>query len=346
LRKIRVGIIGTGGIARGAHMPAYKRVEGVEMVAVCDKYPAVAQQAAAEFDVPHVFTRYRDLLAMDEIEAVSICTPNAYHAEQTIAALEAGKHVLVEKPMSVTAADGLAMVKAAKKTGKKLQVGLNNRFRPDAQALKAFIQAGKLGRIYAARALCTRRRGIPSWGVFTVKKESGGGPLLDLGVHILDLTLWLMGLPEPVSVSGVTFAEIGMRKPPKTGWQWDPKKFDVEDMAVALIRFKNRAVVMLESSWAANIPGGGEFNSILIGTEAGAQLSPLKIFGEYDGYIADIQPEVPRDEGTHYLSAKGFIEAIRKNKPVPIPGEEALITTRILDAVYKSAARGKEVPVP
>jgi len=327
-------------------MPAYKRIEGVEMVAVCDRVKASAQAAAKEFEVPRVCARPRDLLAMEEIDAVDICTPNAYHAPLAIAALEAGKHVVVEKPMSVTAAEGKAMVAAARKAKKKLMVSLNNRFGPNAQALKGFVAAGRLGRVYFARALCTRRRGIPSWGVFTSKKESGGGPLLDLGVHILDLTLWAMGLPEPVSVSGLTWAEIGMRKPPKTGWQWDPKKFEVEDMAAALIRFKGNVAVMLESSWAANIPGGGEFNAVLVGTEAGAQLSPLKLFGEYDGYVADIEPEMPRDEGSHYLCLRGFIEAIRKDRAVPIPGEEALITTRILDAVYKSAQRGKEVPVP
>jgi len=345
LRKIRIGIIGTGGIGRGAHMPAFKRVEGVEIVAVCDKNRASAERAAQEFEVPRVFTRPRDLLKMEEIDAVSICTPNAYHAPLTIDALKAGKHVIVEKPMAMTAAEGRAMVETARRTRKKLMVCLNNRFRPEAQALKAFIQAGKLGKIYFARALCTRRRGIPGWGVFTSKKESGGGPLLDIGVHILDLTLWLMGLPEPVAVSGVTFAELGIKKPPKTGWPWDPKKFEVEDLAVALIRLKNGAAVTLEASWAANIPEG-EFNALLMGTKAGAQLSPFKIVGEYEGYIADTTLEMPRDEGTHYLAAKGFIEAIRKNGKVPIPGEEALVTTRILDAIYKSAAQGKEVRVP
>jgi len=345
VKKLRVGIIGTGGIGRGAHLPAYQRLENVELVAACDKVKAAAERAAQEFGIPRVFTRYRDMLKLEELDAVSICTPNAYHCEQTVEALLAGKHVLVEKPLAVNAQEGEAMVAAARKSGKKLMCSLNNRFRSDAQALKELIEAGSLGDIYFARALATRRRGIPGWGVFTQKRHSGGGPLLDIGVHILDLTLWLMGFPEPHSVLGATYAKIGNRKPAKGGgWHWDPAKFDVEDLAAGFIRFKNGASVVLEASWAANI-ADGDFKSVLMGTKGGAEFGPLKVYTEYQGYVADVVPSVPRDEGSHYLCIRSFVDSCLKDKPVAIPGEQALITTRILDAIYKSGRLGREVKV-
>lgn len=343
MAKVKVGIIGTGGIAKGAHIPGYQAIEDVEIVALCDISPKVVEEAGEKFKVANVFTDYRKLLEMEEIDAVSVCTHNAAHMKPTIDALEAGKHVLVEKPIALNAEEGRKMVEAARRTGRKLMVGMTHRFRPRTQALKDLIRQGRLGEIYFAKSFATRRRGIPGWGVFTNKALQGGGPLIDIGVHILDLTLWFMGFPKPVSVLGATYAKIGTRKPALgSDWTWDHRKFEVEDLGVGLIRFENGATLFLEASFAANIEKG-EFNCLLYGDKGGAELDPFRIYTEYSGMLADITPVGIQEPSAFPREMAAFVEAVRKDKPVPIPGEEALVTTRILDAIYESSEKGKEV---
>jgi predicted dehydrogenase len=343
-----IGIIGSGGIARGAHMPGYKACEseGVRILACADVNADTARLAAEQFDVPHVFTDYRQLLAMDEIDAVSICTPNYLHAQPTIDALEAGKHVLVEKPLAMDAAEGKAMVEAARRTGKKLQVGFMTRFQSAAQALKRFVDAGEMGDIYFARAQAMRRRGIPGWGVFTQKDKQGGGPLIDIGVHILDLTLWLMGHPKPTYCSGQTYAKFG----PREGvlglmGQWDPSIFTVEDFAVGLIRFDNGATLVLESAFVANQEAREVFNTELFGTEGGCSYNPCKMFFEKHRTLLDATPAFLPQVKAHEAEVKAFVQAIREDTPVPVTGEQALMTTQIIDAIYRSSEAGREVPV-
>ena len=200
-RPVGIAFIGSGGIAQNAHMPAYKKLQDegkAKIVAVCDVNEETAKAAAAKFDVPHVFTDYAQMLKMDEMDAVDVCTPNYLHKQPVMDAFAAGKHVMCEKPLAINAIEGEEMVAAGHKAGKKFQVALNIRFGAAPQAVKRFIDDGKIGEIYYARAHALRRRGVPGWGVFTQKDKQGGGPLIDIGVHILDLTLWLMGYPEPV----------------------------------------------------------------------------------------------------------------------------------------------------
>ena len=345
MRRVRVGIIGSGGIAQGCHMPGYQQLPEVELFAVADINRQTAQQAAEKFSVPHVFTDYHELVAMPEIDAVSVCTPNAFHKDPTIAALRAGKHVLVEKPIAVNAEEGLAMARAARRAGKLLMVGLNNRFGAATQALKRAIDAGSLGEVYFAEAVATRRRGIPGWGAFTQRSKSGGGALVDIGVHILDLTLYLMGLPKPVSVSGVAAAKFGRRTDLSAtagGWRWDPRKFDVDDFGVGFVRFRGGASMMLKASWAGNI-GDPAFNSTLWGTEGGCRLHPPAIYREEHGSLVDIAPVELPQVNTHAHEIGLFVEAIRNGSPSPIPAEEVLITQRILDGIYESSTTGQEV---
>lgn len=344
-KKLHIGIIGSGGIAQACHMPAYRALEDVEILAVADVDPKTAQKAAKQFSVKHVFDDYRDLVAMDEIDAVSVCTPNAFHKDPTVAALGAGKHVLVEKPIAVNAREGEEMLKAAQAAGKILQVGLNNRFAANTQALKRAVDAGALGEIYFAEAVATRRRGIPGWGAFTQKSKSGGGALVDIGVHILDLTLYLMGFPKPVAVSGVTAAKFGPRKDLSAtagGWRWDPTKFDVDDFGVGLVRFECGATLTLKASWAGHI-GDAAFNSTIWGTEGGCKWDPATIYREENGSLVDcVLTELPK-VASHAEEVRLFVEAIREDKPSPVPAEEALVTQRILDAIYESGVTGKEV---
>jgi predicted dehydrogenase len=348
VRKLGIGIIGSGGIARGAHMPGYKACEeqGVRILAVSDINPDVARRAGEEFEVPHIFTDYRKLLQMDEIDAVSVCTPNYLHMQPTVDALKAGKHVLVEKPLAMNGVEGKAMVDAATRTGMKLQVGFMSRFQSTSQALKRFIDAGEMGEIYFARAQAMRRRGIPGWGVFTQKDKQGGGPLIDIGVHILDLTLWLMGHPRPLLCSGRTYAKFG----PREGvlglmGQWDPKKFTVEDFAVGLVRFDNGATLVLESSFVANQEQRDIMNTELFGTEGGCSYRPCKMFFEKHKTLIDVTPAYLPDVKAHTEEVRAFVNAILDDTPVPVTGEEALMTTQIIDAIYRSTEQGREVPV-
>ncbi len=222
-----------------------------------------------------VYEDYRQLIARKDIEVVHVCTPNSSHSEITVAALHAGKHVMCEKPMAKTSAEAKAMLDAAKATGKKLTIGYQNRFRSDSQFIKSLCDKGELGDIYLGKAFATRRRGVPIWGVFMNKELQGGGPLIDLGTHALDLTLWMMNNYEPVSALGSTYDMIGKMGSPANGMgAWDPAKYEVEDSAFGMVKFKNGATVVLEASWAINMIVANEAMTMLMGTKAGADMFP------------------------------------------------------------------------
>lgn len=345
-KDIKVGVIGAGGIARGAHMPGYLATKGVKVVAVCDIIESAVEKFAKDYDIKNVFTDYNDLVEMDELDAVSVCTPNNFHAGPTVAALEAGKHVLCEKPIAGDAKDGQKMVDAAKKSKKILQIGLHQRFQSSSRLLKKYIEEGELGQIYYARVVAMRRRGIPSWGTFVQKKMSTGGPLVDIGVHQLDLMVWLMGCPKPIGVAGHAYTMLGDRKDVAPGdWgMWDVDNFDVEDFAVAYIRFENEITATLETSWAAHFGNVGP--SFILGDKGGICLSPIQIYKDQGGSMVDITPQVPRNrEDPHTTEVKAFINAIREGLPSPVPGEEALRITKIFDAVYKSTKTGAMVTI-
>ncbi len=350
-KPIGIAIIGTGYIGQGAHLPAYQKMqdEGLaRIVAVCDINEEALRAASEKFGIAHTFTDYRKMLEMDEIAAVDVCTPNYLHKQPVVDALAAGKHVLCEKPLAVNAQEGAEMVAAGRAAGKQLGVALNVRFGAGAQAVKRFIDDGRLGEIYYARAHALRRRGIPGWGLFTQKDKQGGGPLIDIGVHILDLTLWLMGHPEPVSVTGQTYAKFGTREGVLgLMGQWDPKTFTVEDFAAGFIRFKGGAALSLESSFAANI-AENQFHTTLLGMEGGAQLYPsddskTRLFREESGTLTDTTPVFLPRVGTHEAELRAFVQALADDAPVPVPGEQGLLVTRLLDALYESAETGREV---
>lgn len=348
---VGIALIGTGHIGQKAHLPAFQKMqeEGkVRLVAICDVDEDALQTAAAKFQVVQTFTDYRKMLELGEIDAVDVCTPNYLHKQPVIDSFAAGKHVICEKPLAINAIEGAEMVAAGHAAGKQFQVALNMRFGAGPQAVKRFIDDGKLGEIYYARAHALRRRGIPGWGLFTQKDKQGGGPLIDIGVHILDLTLWLMGYPEPVSTTGQTYAKFGHREGVLgLMGQWDPKTFTVEDFAAGFIRFANGATLSLESSFAANI-AENQFHTSIFGTEGGAYLEPnqeanTRIFREESGALTDTTPVFLSKIGTHEAELRAFVQAIADDTPVPVPGEQGLMVTRILDALYQSAETGREV---
>ncbi len=355
-KKLRVGIIGTGGIANGKHMPNLAKCPEVEMVAFCDIVEERAVQAAEKYGVEgaQVYTDYKELLKDKSIDVVHVCTPNWIHAEQSIAALNAGKHVMCEKPMAKTSAEAQAMLDAAKRSGKKLTIGYQNRQRADSLYLKTLCDAGELGDIYFAKAQAIRRRGVPTWGVFLDEEKQGGGPLIDIGTHALDLTLWVMNNYDWVSVTGSVFKKLRGRENAANPWgPWDPKKYTVEDSAFGFIKFKNGATVILEASWALNTLETREATCVLCGTEAGADFGDgLRLNGEKFSRLYVTKPDLKsggvafyegKQESPAFLEARKWIDALLNDTdPVVLPGQAAVVT-QILEAVYKSAATGQPV---
>ena len=255
--KLRVALIGAGGIA-GAHMRYYQDMDDVEMVAAVDVVLERAQKYCEEYEIPAAYADYEEMLRQVAPDAVSVCTPNGLHAPCSIAALDAGAHVLVEKPLAMNAREGQKMLDAAEKNGKKLIIGFQNRYDPKTQFIKKLVDDGELGTVLYARVQALRRRGIPNWGVFGRKDLQGGGPLIDIGVHMLEATHYAMGAPKPVAASGSTYTYIG-DKPSNviSNWpNWDYKTYTVEDLAVGHIRFANGAMLSIETSFAAHIEKG------------------------------------------------------------------------------------------
>jgi predicted dehydrogenase len=343
--KTKIGLIGVGNISQAVHIPALRKHPDVEIVAVCDIREDELNKVADDLGVKYRFENYEDLLKLDEIEAVDICTPNYMHADPTVKALLSGKHVFVEKPIAHTVEQGQAMVDAARKSGKQLMVGYCRRWFAESCALKRFIEAGDMGEVYYAHVQAMRRRGIPGWGVFTQKDKQGGGPLIDIGCHLLDLTFWLMGHPKPVSVSGLTYAKFGHRSD-VLGLlgQWDYNNFTVEDFAVGLVRFEDGSSLTVESSFAANIEKD-VINTQLMGTEGGCRLDPLKIFREERKTLIDVTPVFLPTVNAYEGELYDFIAALRNGTPVPVTGEEGLIVTKVIEALYKSAAEGREISI-
>ncbi|SDX14183.1 Gfo/Idh/MocA family protein [Paenibacillus sp. CF384] len=351
-KKLKVGVIGAGGIFQWAHSEPLKNHPELEIVAICDIDLEKAKAAAEQHGIPQAFSDYRDVIALADVDIIDICTPNLFHSEIAVAALEAGKHVFCEKPDAVSPEEALRMKEASEKSGKTLMVMRNNRFRPASQYIKRWIDQGNLGEAYAGRCGWTRRRGIPGkGGWFTTKELSGGGPLIDLGVHFIDLSIWFMGNPKPVSVTGATYTkfadaeDIAGSEHSKFGSKSeDEGTFDVEDLAIGFIRFDNGASLQIEFSWASNIEQEENFVE-LRGTKAGFKFSngKLGIFGEDQGVVTDMVPHVGEDNGGHGANLYHFVDVIQgREKPI-FTIDQGVDMIKILSAIYESARTGSEV---
>lgn len=344
MSQLRVGIIGTGSIARGRHIPSFQKHGKVALVAASDAVQASVEQTAAEFGIPATYTDYREMFERENLDAVSICTPNKFHAPIAIEALRRGIHVLCEKPMALSSAEGRAMTQAARESDKVLAIAYRYRFQAAAQAARRVIDAGELGDVYMIRMTALRRRMIPSWGNFTNKELQGGGALIDFGVHVLDLALWLAGNPAVVEVSGVTSQRIGT-KPDVNQWgPWNHESFEVEDHAAAFVRFEGNRALQLEVSWALNVPDSGETLS-LSGTEGGLDVYPFKVNKPAHGMLVHWMPDwLPlQNESDWDLQTADFVGAIVEGREPLVKPEQALQVSEIVDAIYQSAATGTAV---
>ena len=353
MNKLRIGIIGCGGMGRWFHARHYAEHEPrVEVVALCDVLPERTQALVDElFPNARQYADYRELLKDPAIDAVDVCTPNYLHSEIAIAAFAAGKHVFCEKPDAIDAAKAAAMRDAAAKAGKVLMVMRNNRFTDAAKYLKAFVAAGRAGEIYAGRCGWQRRRGIPGkGGWFTTKAQSGGGPLIDLGVHMIDLAVWLMGNPRPVAVSGQTFRkfadgdDVSDSEHSKFGDAVSGGTFDVEDLAMGFIRFDNGAVLQIEFSWASNIARERRFVE-LMGTKAGFEIedSQMRIFTEDRGELLDVVPPGKQADDGHARNLRNFVDVVLDGAEPCYKPQQGVDMIAILEGFYKSAAEGREV---
>lgn len=341
---LKVGVIGTGGIFKFAHLPGWQSHKEVEIVAFCDAFRPSAEAAAAGFPEANVYDDYKLLLADPAIDIVGIGTPNVYHSEIAIAALEAGKHVFCEKPDAINPGEAQKMADAAAASGKLLMTMRNNRFSEEAKFAKRLVEQGKMGELYMGRCGWIRRRGIPGrGGWFTTKALSGGGPLIDLGVHMIDLAIWLSGNPRPVSVTGTTYRKFADK--PDANGQIPAGTFDVEDLAAGFIRFDNGAALQIEFSWASNVEAEQKFLEWR-GTEGGFSLinDKLKLFTEDAGALVDARPQfgagaVPQ----HTANIRHFVECVLgREQPIFTP-EQGVDMIKILSAIYESAETGREV---
>lgn len=353
MKKLKIAVIGVGNISRN-HIDGYLSHPNVELYALCDINEETLKKKGEKYGITRLYTSEEEMLAQcPEIDAVSVCTWNNGHAPATIMALNAGKHVLCEKPMALNAKEAQEMINAAKKNGKKLMVGFVRRFGNDAAITRDFIDAGDLGELYYAKATYLRRNGCPG-GWFSDKARSGGGPLIDLGVHVIDLVRYLMNGPKPVSAYGATFSGFGKREGLKdkafyiaTG-AGCKDVHDVEDMATALVRFDNGAVLSVEASFNLHIKEDVG-NIQLFGTKGGAVLSPdFELFTETNGYLSNIslnRATALSFNGLFEREIHYFVDSILEDRDLSSIAEDGCTLMKILDAIYESAETGHEVAI-
>lgn len=352
MKKLKIGIIGTGNISR-SHMDSYRKNPNVELYALCDIDEGRLKKAGEEYGITRLYTDLSEMLALPEIDAVSVCTWNSAHAPCTIAALNAGKHVLCEKPMATTVEDAVKMKEAAEKNGKLLMIGFVRRFGNDMKMIRDFQSVDYFGDIYYAKANYLRRNGNPC-GWFGEKELSGGGPLIDLGVHVIDFIRYAMGNPKPVSVYGATFQKLFDRrniKTPKAYVSASSTKDDycnVEDMATALVRFENGAVLQVEAAFSMNIEND-EGKLELYGTKAGVRVgNEIKMFTEQNDYLADVTIKADASmnfSGIFQNEIDHYVDCVLNGTECKNPAEDGVEIMKILTAVYKSAETGHEVVI-
>ena len=347
---LKVGLVGVGGISR-THMPGWAASEEAEVVAGSDISGEALEQWGALHNINRLTTNAAELFSDPDIDIIDLCVPNMYHAPLAIAALEAGKHVICEKPLAPTPQQIKQMIAARDKAGKQLMTAQHFRFAGVSKAMKAEIDTGSLGDVYHARGWMLRRNGLIPTATFIEKKHSGGGPCIDIGVHILDLTLWFMGNPRPVAVSGVADARLAHHPGAFATWRDGPipSSFDVEDYAVAFVRFETGATLVLEVSWLLHHDIRGEdMQAWIYGDEGGCHWPSAQFLDtnyttrQFNNRTLQLTQDKMEP---HALECVEFAQAIAAGAPSPVPAEQSLQVLAILDGIYRSQAEGREVSI-
>ena len=345
-KKLRVAIIGCGGIAQ-THLKSYLSIPEVEIVAGVDIVPDRLKVMQEKWNVKTVYADWRKMLKEVKPDAVDVCTPNGVHAQPVIDACNAGCHAITEKPMAMNPGECEKMIAAARKNKVKLSVGFQQRYHHNTQFLVRARDEGRFGNIMFVKCLALRRRGIPNWGVFGQKALQGGGPMIDIGVHVIEAAHYFMGSPRPVAASGNIWTYMG-DKPSQVVSQWpgwDHKTYTVEDLAIGQIRFENGAILQVESSFAAHIEKD-VWNFTAMGDKGGCSWSPAAIFTDRAGTMTNTTPSWLPESGFENLFVTklgNWVHGCLDNTPLGAPGEAGLAVQKMLDGVYRSAAAGKEV---
>ncbi|TGB01657.1 Gfo/Idh/MocA family protein [Halobacillus salinus] len=340
MSKLRMGVIGVGGIAQARHLPAFKQMENVEVTAVQDVNLTRAQEVAEKFAVPHAFEQYQDLF--EKVDAVTICTPNKFHADITVAALEAGVHVLCEKPMAMTTEECEAMLEAAEKNDRLLSIAYHYRHTAEGKLAKQAMQ--EVGDPLVTRVQAMRRRKVPGWGVFTNKDLQGGGSLIDFGCHLLDLSLWLLDDPKPVEVIGKTYDRLSKIPGQVNDWgAFDHETFNVDDHVTSYITFEDGSSMQFECSWAANIKEDHTTLTIS-GVDGGLSVYPFELYQAKYGALFDQTAQVKGGEQEAGLvQAENFVNSCLGKEELVVKPEQALKVSQLIEAIYKSSETGTSV---
>lgn len=335
MQQIRVGVVGAGWPA-WQHMRGYQALEGVEVAALCDINESQLKTIADEYGIEERYTDFEQMLSKGNLDCVSVCTPNRTHAELSIAAMKSGLHVLCEKPLASTSLLAQQIIEARNETGMVFLLGHQKRYTPEVRYLKGLIDRGELGEIYFARCTWVRRSGIPGLGGwFTTRELSGGGALIDIGVHVLDLGLWFMGFPEPTGVSASWGSHFGVHGTGTLDYAGGPRKdgtFDVDDFAVSHVRFGGGRSLVLQTSWASHVRDEQLYLEVW-GTRGGARTDPLEIFTTKEGEPVDLKPELG-EEDSFLNETSHFIECIRGNQSPMCTAEQGRKTLGIIEQIY------------
>lgn len=341
---MRVAVIGAGQIARTSHLPAYQKMEGVDIVAVCDNRIEAARNLAEEFHVPAAYDDDRRMEEECHPDLVSICVPNRFHCDLTLQALRSGAHVLCEKPPAISVQEAEDMERTARESGRLLTYGFHLRYSDQVRKLKSRIEDGDLGTVYAAEARWLRRRGIPGWGQFTNKEVQGGGPLIDIGAHVLDLAAYLLGYPEADYVCADMYDRIGRSEHQGFMGEWDPSKYSVEDALFGQIHFINGTVLRIDTSFALNMKEKDIRSVRIFGDRRGASLFPLAFYsGNTEDSLCDICDPDQQEGDLHEKELRSFVAACRGEAPLLVTAEQGTYIQRLIGALYNSAESGKPV---
>lgn len=357
MSKVKCGVIGCGWIGELKHISYLLKTEDAELTAICDINEEVLANVVKKYNLTNVktYTDYKELCADPDVDAVHVCTPNGFHHDMTMCAIENKKHVFCEKPLATTTDDAFEMVEAAKKTGVKLALGHQRRFFSSVQYIRQMVDNGEMGEVYFGKALDARRRGVPTWGAYMDKEINGGGILYDGAPHSLDLTMYMMNNFRPVSVQGITMDKMKGETAGNPWGTWDPEKFNVEDTGFALIKMENGAVIYLEAAWLINMLGIAN-SSLIVGTKAGADLQgdngvarintivndKMVTFSPEYADMPNVEPYIGEPEASD-AQMKDWIDAIIEDRAPFVEGKDGIAVVQIIEAIYESSRTGETV---
>jgi len=343
MEKLRVALIGAGQICRTVHIPGYRSLPETELVGISDPAPGCARRAAEEAGIPNWYTDHHQMLEQLHPDIVSVLTPNRFHCQLTLDALAAGCHVLCEKPPAMTPEEAEEMSRAADKAGRLLSYDFHLRHAAGVKAAKQLLQSGRLGEVYAADTAWLRRRGIPGWGCFTNRSMQGGGPLIDLGAHMLDLAFYLMDYPVLDYACATSSDRIGKSGGSGLMGSWDPAHFTVEDGLFGFLHFKNGASLHLQTAFALHMQPKDLRSLHLYGADGGLSLFPLTFHGFEDGQLTDTQFISPEEGDLHAAAIRNFVQACLGREPLLVTAQQGAYTQRAIGMLYASASSGRPV---